>query len=529
MCATEDIRERLRSDFCPPIDEAVLYAICSDYQLGNQEARSACLRNLEIIKAAALEADTRAFDASGTGGFVAKDPDTYGGSESSHNDMTSGSQEFDTITAGLSDLAWEDPSTEGRCLDDAGEDVKTGWLKVMFPGIAADQVSYRLRKCNGNLTRTVDELLNISFIDRTEPGGQSAFPKGIDGFNHLEDYGHERKRKRKHRVRGIDCTRPSSTTSADTNGLNGPKNVWTSMADDVEFICARTNLDAPSVRSLYNAQNRSLALAISSIASNEAKMLGPDLPLDSLTQIQLAELRGNFPAVPDPQLYGLLVICGNVPAAAHELAAAMVAAPKPENTGAVQLITRYAPIDLSPDVDPGDSRSLYPLSQVNPLKAQKLALAKAVAGTTAFSQASNAYRRGKSDHLMGGAAAYYADMGRENIRLSKELSERAAESLVISQSTPNLLDLHGVSVADAVRITKEQVASWWQSLGDTKYAGGGGGPAREGYRVVTGMGRHSRDGAPKIGPAVSRMLVREGWKVTVGQGEILVTGKARRS
>jgi len=438
---------------------------------------------------------------------------------------------MESITTGLSELAWGDPSTEGQCLDDAGEESKVSWLQAMFPEIIEDNICYRLRKCSGDLTRTIDELLNLAFIDQKDPGWQSGIPKSIDGFTQVEDLGRGRKGKGKRRLHTTDSTRSNSTASMNGDIQRESHNVWTSMAGDVEFICAKTNLDSQTVRAIYNSQNKSLARTISSLGSKEGAKLESTDALEPLQQAQLAELRSDFPTLPNSLLYGLLVVSGNIISAAHDLAAIVVASRQQKPTGQIQIITRYAPIELSADVESSssNSQSSASWSLVNHPKAKSLAIAKSAAASTAFAQASDDYRRGKSDHLMGGAAAYHATVAQEKLRAAKELSACAADSLVMSQSNPRMLDLHGVSVADAVRIARNQVALWWHSLGDTKYASGGGGPAREGYRVVTGMGRHSRDGAPKIGPAVSRMLVREGWKVTVGQGEILITGKARRS
>ncbi|KAF7507926.1 hypothetical protein GJ744_009960 [Endocarpon pusillum] len=529
MDDTKAIIEKLRSDFCPPIDEPTFYSICLDYDLGNQEALGTCLENLEIIKAAAVESDTTAFDASGTGGFVARDLKTSVESASSYNGALSGSQQVESITTGLSDLAWDDDSAEGQDLDDAGDEAKVAWLTALFPDITEQNVCYRLQKCHGNLTRTIDELLNLSFIDQSEPEGQSTIPKGIDGFTQVEDHSRGRKGKAKRRLRTSDSTRSNSTTSMYAGAQHEPYNVWASIADDVEFICTRSVLRTQCVRSIYNAQNKSLARTISLLASQEGAKFSSVETSSSVEKAQIAKLRTEFPSVPESQLYGLLVMSGNKISATHELADAMITAPMEISASQTPVIAKYAPVDLTSDIESSKSRSSTPGNQVSYSKVESLAAAKAAAANTAFLQASNAYRRGKSDHLIGGAAAYYADVAHENVKAAKELSAYAADSLVMSQSTSCMLDLHGVSVADAVRIAKKQVAIWWDSLGDTKYASGGGGPVREGYRVVTGIGRHSRDGAPRIGPAVSRMLVKEGWKVTVGQGEILITGKARRS
>jgi hypothetical protein len=42
------------------------------------------------------------------------------------------------------------------------------------------------------------------------------------------------------------------------------------------------------------------------------------------------------------------------------------------------------------------------------------------------------------------------------------------------------------------------------------------------------VGKHSKDGALRIGPAVSKMLMREGWKTEVLAGEIIVRGKGKQ-
>jgi hypothetical protein len=151
------------------------------------------------------------------------------------------------------------------------------------------------------------------------------------------------------------------------------------------------------------------------------------------------------------------------------------------------------------------------------------------AGAEALTKASAAYKRGKSDRLMGGAAAYYSSVGRDHIERAKRDSAAASDALVGLQSSWNSLDLHGVSVQDAVRITSSRVGQWWDSLGDSKFMRSRDREAAQGgYRIITGMGRHSHDGTSRLGPAIGKMLAREGWKVEVGQGVLTVVGVVRR-
>jgi hypothetical protein len=148
----------------------------------------------------------------------------------------------------------------------------------------------------------------------------------------------------------------------------------------------------------------------------------------------------------------------------------------------------------------------------------------------AFQQASAAYRRGKSTPLMRQAAGYYAQEGRDYNANLKAMSQVEADSFVMLQSGSNYLDLHGVTVANATRIAKQRTQAWWDSLGESRIRewGNARGGVGEGYRIVTGLGRHSEGGRGKLTPAVLKTLINDGWKVEVGTGELLVTGHSRR-
>jgi hypothetical protein len=129
---------------------------------------------------------------------------------------------------------------------------------------------------------------------------------------------------------------------------------------------------------------------------------------------------------------------------------------------------------------------------------------------------------------MKAAAGYYSQVGRDLNANLKALNEADADALVSSQSSSTYLDLHGVSVHSATRIAKVRTQAWWDGLGEQRIPGGGRRGAGDGYRIITGLGRHSEGGRGKIGPAVVKTLVKEGWKVEVGSGELLVLGLARR-
>jgi hypothetical protein len=137
-------------------------------------------------------------------------------------------------------------------------------------------------------------------------------------------------------------------------------------------------------------------------------------------------------------------------------------------------------------------------------------------------------RKANSDNLLSGAAAYYSQLGRDAHASLLSASAAEADTLVESQSSPTRLDLHGVSVKDAVRIASVNVRRWWEGLGESRVrAGGGKNGVGEGYRIITGLGRHSEGRRARLGPAVCRKLVEEGWKVEVWSGSLTIMGRRK--
>jgi hypothetical protein len=436
-----------------------------------------------------------------------------------------------SVTTGLSELRWDDDTTVGVDLEEMSFQQKQEYLKNMFTTLKPYDVLFVLKKCKGVLCRAIDELLNISSLEeeaQQSHDSQALIPKGIDGFLSHENGGRGRKGKSKRQSRTNETSRASSTASDLSEDPNGPRNVWTTSKEDVDFIFSRTSLPQKLIRSTYHANAASLSATIRAIVAESSANFSTLNELDPLIQINILELKQDFQFVSDSQLFGLLHITRNIPLAARELAEAMVSSPEPVQSGKVAGMVQYASLNEAHEIGSHSPRSPSPWTKIDPAYTRAVAASHNAAAHIAYAKASAAHKRGKSDHLMNGAAAYYADVARERSTAAKASFEAAANAHVASQSTSRVLDLHGVGVADAVRIAQEKVNIWWDSLGDTKYAPGGGGPARDGYRIVTGIGRHSKYGAPKIGPAVSRMLVREGWKVEVGHGETIVYGKARR-
>jgi hypothetical protein len=138
---------------------------------------------------------------------------------------------------------------------------------------------------------------------------------------------------------------------------------------------------------------------------------------------------------------------------------------------------------------------------------------------TNIQQAGDLVRRGG---LYRQAATVYTERLPQDRSMRQAQSLSEAERLVDETSRPDRIDLHGVSVMDGVRITKERVARWYQALGSDRERLA---PVRGGFCVVTGRGRHSAGGVSRLSQAVYLALKNDGWKVEDCDGEHLVLGR----
>lgn len=520
LTCANNIAKVLRREYCPPVDEPLLFAIVSEYNLDLPEERRNVINILSQLKKSALQEENTDFDPTGTSGSKDLAEDYESAPSRSSPEDKSTSNDVTSVTSGVSGLQVDGSSTLGTELESQPQEKKLEWLLETFPSIIPFEISNTLKTCNGNLNHTVDSLLNLSFL-----------PKGVDGFGKEEHLAPGRKGRGKKKSRTTDSSRASSVTSRYLESSpQRATNIWETAADDVGFICARTILDAKTVKSVWHANGTSLPATIRALAVQQAATLPALADAEATIQIRVIDLKQEFQHVHEAQLFAILDLARNIPSAAHELVQAMVTVLHPDNitSGDFSGYAQYKPVTLDSDTD----RPLIP-TRGAPLSSSSSLLAThssnvtdhSLAASTAFQQAGAAFKRGKSDRLMGGVAAYYAQVGSEHMRLAKQQSAAIADSHVAAQSSSTYIDLHGVSVADAVRIARTRTENWWESLGDAKYYSGGNNTARRGFRIITGVGKHSKEGALRIGPAVSKMLMREGWKAEILAGEIVVKGR----
>lgn len=406
-------------------------------------------------------------------------------------------------------------------LDEGG---KEALLVEMFPGLKPFDVKWTLRKCKGEVKETMEELLNQVFFLEESGGSQ----KGVEAFSE----GGVKTRKRKPR----GGRREKALASKDSGGgeRSSGDSKWEMARQDVEFLATRTGLPAEKVSSLYHTSGASIPATLAAILDFHSTDFAKASSEDTLVQFNAYKLGQEFPGICAERLIKIIQLTLPSTADANELANAILAPPAPAKKGGIHIDFRLPPVDLSdgPIVRPQVQNAVHcsdsGLPQGNGIAAK--AAAYNAARSAAFAKATAAYRKGKSDPLMGGAAAYYSSVGRDFDAKAKSAESAAADALVAHQSSRTELDLHGITVKDAVRISRERVTAWWASNNESgaREGGQGNGSGGMGYRIITGVGRHSEGGIGKLGPAVGKMLIREGWKVEVGSGVLLVRGAAKK-
>jgi hypothetical protein len=506
------------------LDAPTVLAILFDYDLSDPLQLETAINTLDILKVSADAEEKTGFDASGSSGPAAKsgNENEYGqendsGSSksppgwSSCTDETPLSQDLSSLDLEHhlcyeQDGGGQDYGVYGLEISDLDEAGKESLLCEMFPALKPFDIKWSLKKKKGDAAKVIDELMTQSFLE--ENGSRY---RGIEAFSET-DLSLPRKPKGKKRR-----NRPTEDiASSPVSESPGKASKWTTAARDIEFISSKTGMPTQQVNSIYHKNG---ALVHSTITAIIEAHLALGLELDDpIILINANDLSQEFPSIRPSHLSALVQITHPSTAHAHELAKALLV-PQTNGKPIIDLEFRHAPLQLDSSPSKPHSHNAVSSSQHTFESATALAAKHTEIRDTAFQQAHAAYRRGKSDHLMGGAAAYYSQEGRDADARLRVARRVAAEKLVESQSFKGGVDLHGVSVEDAKRITGEKVREWWQGLGEER---------KGEFRIVTGKGNNSERGVGKLGPAVGKMLIREGWKVEVTPGFLVIKGLAKR-
>lgn len=502
-------------------------AIVSEYDLSNDEAYEQVRTILDALKDTAVAEEATGFDPSGSTSIADTSPEqsTADSTASPGTDLTSLSAALSSV--GISDDQSHSAVEDLEAMENLDNDSKARLIRDVFPSLSEFTITHTLKRNQYKWMQTLDDLLNQVFIHADEEGPKDQ-AKGIEAFSEENTIRRGRKSKKKKASRmDLDERRASSLPVTPNDDL--PKiNKWQMAGEDVGFIASRVHLPPKAVAYIYNLENASIKSTIAKILNEYLQKNKSLLIEDPIIQVDAFELMHDFPGISDDHRLALAGITRQSASDARDLAEALTSGRGSQDSIPAKIIPQYAPLRMSED----DGRPTVLLPRATTRSSLDFASASATASSfaearqQAMSQARAAYRKAKSNRLMGGAAAYYSDVGREMYDSQRVASAATADALVASQSGPSYVDLHGVTAEDAVRIACVRVNQWWNRLAENRYNGRLGADERaQGFQIITGAGRHSKGGKGVLGPAVKKSLEKEGWKIEVKTGEIVVRGR----
>ena len=510
-----------------------------DYELGDVSSCTELEHTLQSLAEDAEANEDAVFDPSGS--YAVQDSSNSDESRSRarswHGDMGSDETKSTAMTESLQSLLLDDGRGRGLQVEEKIDNVQPRdmseamssdpeeILRNMFPTIRGQDITYILHKNPNSLERSIEELLNHAFFE--DEGSDSDVVtnrRGIEAFDAAFKGSRSRGRKSKNQ-RKTPLRRTSSTPGYEEVATGSNKtavNRWDQSKEDVDFIAQRTYLPPQTVASMYHKSGGSLVatvFALSELPLSESKNPYLEGASPTLLDEHTQELMADFPSIGRSRAHAVIRATHPSTASAHELARAMSrfiessALPQPTYTPLMP-----PPPSTSGPAGPRSTRAPNP----SPSPAHLLA-----AKGHAQAQAAASYRASRSGKpLMAQAAGYHSSVARFATASLLAHASVEADKRVTAQSRPGEVDLHGLNVKDAVRVAKDRTRDWWES-GAMEWAREG--KAREhSLRVVVGVGRHSEGGKGRLGPAVSKALLAEGWKVEVGQGVLTVVGRMRR-
>ncbi|CZR52188.1 uncharacterized protein PAC_02065 [Phialocephala subalpina] len=527
------LQAQLLEEYSKYIDASTVLAILSDYDVANASQLEEARHTLEILKSTVTSDEATGFDPSGASGTNDDQESARGEDESasarsargwrSQTDDTSLNQDLSSLDLDGLDFSEgsRDDSTDQTYpspLDGLDQESKENILMGMFPALNPFDIKWTLKKCKGDGGLAIDELMTQSFLE--ESGTRH---RGIEAFSESEASRRPRKGKGK-KKRNTRAEEWHSESPASPATPESPASKWDTGKQDIQFIADKTGMPIQQVNSIFHNSGGSVPTTISAIVQAHAALnIESD---DPMVQINTAELRQDYPTIPQSEMEILVQITYPSISNARDLAKAL--ASRPNKKSGIRLDIRHAPLQLDPEPSKAKLRAHNAVQPFDRAEAAAMVSSYREGRNAAFTQAHAAYRKGKSNHLMGEVAAYYSQIGRDLDAKARSAVSDAADALVATQSTRNELDLHGLNVKDAVRVSREKVTAWWHQLGEGRVGGKGVG---SGYFIVTGQGRHTDGGRGKLGPAVVKMLMKEGWKVEVlsgNNGKLVVTGVATK-
>lgn len=377
------------------------------------------------------------------------------------------------------------------------QDDTVRFLKVSFPRQSVSSLEYYLKKCDFDVVRAVDELLNQETI-LEERDFQ------VDGETDWTEFYEPSRRRRRHKHR--DNEEPEIVKNAG----NGSR--WSQIDAEVDWISHALSLEKTVVASCYH-EHVSLPATLNALLQDKKGSSEVD-------EEEVKRLSGRYP-LSRQRIIDILRATTDVSVAGEVCAVLAAWSPTIGTvTSSLKKTSISAPTKGGLLFAPPAAQhtTSVPTTTLSALECRELASEYARKRDEAFKQAAQAHQASRATK-QSGSSSYYAQIGREMDAKMRKFKFLAAErGTVDARGTETdhdgvrvSVDLHGCTVHEALVILKRDLTSWYAS------------PKTGPFTVITGVGNHST-GSAKLLPVVQKWLSRDGWRYQVHGGQIIVKG-----
>ncbi|OLL26756.1 Smr domain-containing protein [Neolecta irregularis DAH-3] len=368
------------------------------------------------------------------------------------------------------------------------------FLAMSFPRQKRHTIEYTLRECGGDIQKATDELLNREALDiefRTADGHLLAF----DELAVPDDIHFLRKKKRKARRGQLNV----GFVQLSTRDIH--KTSWLTIQENADWISNEFQIPRETALSALHAHT-SVNQAINVLFG---KVQNIKLPTPYITQAAL-DIHTKYPKVSQERLEQLLVASKGDIDTSTKLVKLLH-----DKLDPPQVLCKPLPPKFATD----STESAAMVAAARPAACQDKVDFYTQKRNECFAKAAETFR--KSGPLFKTAAAAYSDQGKEYDLKAKVWSAKAREAILDNASKkPYELDLHGLTITEALQLTRTKCNDWWSRVkvaSDLK-------TVFDPLLIIVGSGTRSQDGIAKIPSVTRRLLDREGWKYEESPGAL---------
>ncbi|KAK4077960.1 uncharacterized protein Triagg1_3654 [Trichoderma aggressivum f. europaeum] len=504
--------QQLRDSFHSLLDDSLIVAIASDYDLSTSTGYDEACSTLRSLAQNVVFEEASSFDPSGAYRFTEhqdQNPidDAAPVSRFNQGNVTSDDESIDTLSS-------DTRLSKSEVLE---RDIMQ--LQSLFPRIDGVDIRHVLNNADGVVAAALDSLLNLQYIQSTSDQAPSSNEWSL-GANES----------------GAKSAGKAGETGYDGSVSNSSR-LNTPAA--ITYIAKRLHMSTEEVSIMYAESGNSKIGTVIGILDQHLLQENGE-PLTSTEKKAAGDLKQKYRGVPEIYLEVIVQITGSMSTSSAELASLLnTYFSKRSMNQKLELSYRLTPLPHE-DIEGLAGAAVDALAERKGARQRSPPVTRAGADLTRTLQASNAlhkqkqdamasagtlYRRGASNPVYRQAAGYYAQRARELGRRAQEATSAAADIHVDQQSTNTTIDLHGVSVLDGVRIARQRAVDWWQTRRELRYESREGQSSERNLTIITGLGHHSAGGVSPLRQAVAAALTRDGWKFRVETGKFVLTGR----